>query len=100
MVSYNEILRYFPKSIGLAIDKELKRDDINYNLLEEIRLRVGKPIILKFGQTEDVLGYIVQTQEVLETLQHICDNSIYAYQKQICNGYITVKGGHRVRNFR
>lgn len=26
----------------------------------------------------------------------ICDNSIYAYQNQICQGFITVKGGHRV----
>ena len=26
----------------------------------------------------------------------MCENSIYAYQNQICSGYITVKGGHRV----
>ena len=29
-------------------------------------------------------------------MQIICDNSIYAYQNQICQGFITVKGGHRV----
>ena len=29
-------------------------------------------------------------------MQQICDNSIYSYQNQICNGYITLKGGHRV----
>ena len=33
---------------------------------------------------------------ILNILQNICDNSIYAYQEQICNGYITLKGGHRV----
>ena len=26
----------------------------------------------------------------------MCDNSIYSYQNEIKNGYITVKGGHRV----
>ena len=26
----------------------------------------------------------------------ICENSIYTYQNQIANGFITVKGGHRV----
>ena len=29
-------------------------------------------------------------------MQIICENSIYAYQNQICQGFITVKGGHRV----
>ena len=29
-------------------------------------------------------------------MQIICDNSIYAYQNQICQGFITLKGGHRV----
>ena len=36
------------------------------------------------------------TNEILEILQRICDNSIYTYQNQICNGFITIKGGHRV----
>ena len=33
---------------------------------------------------------------MLQILQIICDNSIYSYQNQICNGYITLRGGHRV----
>ena len=33
---------------------------------------------------------------MIDTLQNICENSIYSYQNQICNGFITVKGGHRV----
>lgn len=35
-------------------------------------------------------------EDIIRTLQIICDNSIYAYQNQICQGFITVKGGHRV----
>lgn len=95
-MNYIEILQYFPPTIRMAIDKELKRTDINYHLLEEIRLRVGRPIILKFGAQEDILQVAPRTEEILETLQHICDHSIYSYQKQICSGYITVRGGHRV----
>ena len=33
---------------------------------------------------------------MLSSLQAICENSIYTYQNQIANGFITVKGGHRV----
>ena len=28
--------------------------------------------------------------------EKLCNNSIYAYRNQICEGFITVKGGHRV----
>lgn len=95
MVNYNEILRYFPLKIGMQIDKELKQDN-NYNILEEIRLRSNRPLMLKLGQTEKIIDSMVETKDILETLQHACDNSIYSYQRQICEGYITVKGGHRI----
>ena len=29
-------------------------------------------------------------------MERLCENSIYAYKKQLCEGYITIKGGHRV----
>lgn len=29
-------------------------------------------------------------------LEKICENSIYAYKNQIVDGYITIKGGHRI----
>ena len=38
----------------------------------------------------------VSRREMIETLQIVCENSIYSYQKQICEGFITIKGGHRV----
>ena len=31
-----------------------------------------------------------------EILSILCENSIYSYQSQICSGFITIKGGHRV----
>lgn len=85
-----DILSYFP----IKIEEELKR--FNLNFLEEIRFRNGRQIFLKMGQDEVNTNCIVNTEEVLEILQRICDNSIYTYQNQICNGYITIKGGHRV----
>ena len=29
-------------------------------------------------------------------MQKVCEYSIYSYQNQIAEGYITVKGGHRI----
>lgn len=84
-----EILKAFPEEIKNKIK-------IFSDTLEEIRVRVNKPIILKYGQAEEILEYIVTSQMILKILQNICENSIYSYQEQICNGYITIKGGHRI----
>ena len=90
---YNDILRYFPKGIENVISEYIK---LNNTVIEEIRLRAEKPVIIKHTKGEDILKITVSINEILETLQHICDNSIYTYQNQICNGYITIKGGHRI----
>ncbi len=99
MLNLNEILAYFPRRIASEINKKISlnknADEINF--LEEIRIRASKPVILKYTNLEQVIdNLIVSKEEIQEILQYICNNSIYSYQNQICNGYITLKGGHRV----
>ena len=89
-----QILEYFPLEIGQVIINNL--NDNEYNFIEEIRIRVNKPIILKLRNEDKILDYIINTQDILEIIERITENSIYSYQKQICSGYITLKGGHRV----
>ena len=90
-----DIIKYFPKNVSNILNKYLETNNM-CNMLEEIRLRANKPLILKFSTYEKIFEHIVQTEDILESLEHICQNSIHTYQNQICNGYITVKGGHRV----
>lgn len=99
LLNLNEILAYFPRRVAGEINKTISQNRVNeeINLLEEIRIRASKPVILKYTNSEQILENIIVTkEEILEILQYICDNSIYSYQNQICNGYITLKGGHRV----
>lgn len=84
------IYKSFPDGLIQAIE------NTNIEKLEEIRIRVNNPVILKLGQNEIVLKYKVNTDEILNILQSFCNNSIYTYQNQICGGYITIPGGHRV----
>lgn len=65
--------------------KKYIKENNGFMMLEEIRVRVNKPIILKFNQDEKVINYIVSSEEILDILQRICENSIYSYQNQICN---------------
>lgn len=91
-MTYNEILKYFPRRISSSLEDLFKQT--NY-IVEEIRLRAERPIIIKHSKGEEILKTTVSINEILETLQHICDNSIYTYQSQICNGLYD-KGGHRI----
>lgn len=89
-----EILIYFPSNICNLLKKEIN-DDIIKNL-QEIRIRCNRPIILKLKNEDKIIDYIINQCELLQVLEKICNNSIYAYKNQICNGFITVKGGHRI----
>ena len=88
------ISKFFPDEISDVINRYFEEDtEKKNNEIEEIRLRTDKPIGLKFNKHEKILEKIVTQEEVLKTIQYICDNSIYSYQKQISEGFITVRGG-------
>ena len=91
----NEIIKYFPENIKNEITK------LNIENFEEIRLRVLKPIIIKEHDKETILtvdgqAYILTKEELSKTFEMICSNSIYAYQEELANGFITIQGGHRI----
>lgn len=93
----SEILRYFPIQISNKISTKIIEYSTSFNRLEEIRIRNNKPIILKFNKKEVVLeNCIVIAEEMKQIIQKLCNNSIYSYQNEIINGFITIKGGHRV----
>ena len=93
-----EILIYFSVNIHNAILEIImnkKKLKIEENI-EEIRIRINRPIILKLRNQDICINYIVTEKDIMQTLEKLCENSLYAYKKQIAEGYITVKGGHRV----
>lgn len=83
-MNIDNILNYFPNKIYMELKKYIKDNNI-IMMLEEIRIRVNKPIILRFNLEEKVINYIISSEEILDILQKVCENSIYSYQNQICN---------------
>ena len=91
------IVKFFPDEIADELNKYFEEDEEEKNkAVEEIRLRTDKPIQIKFNKFEKIIDKNVTKEEILRTIQYVCDNSIYAYQNQICEGFITVRGGHRI----
>lgn len=73
--------------------------------INEIRLRVGKPVVFNLGDesivakphgsdSSEMLN--VTKKDLVDTFSKICNYSVYSYQNEIKNGFITLKGGHRV----
>lgn len=90
------ILNALPRQIANEIIQVFSTYSSLINTLQEIRIRVSKPIILKQRNSDIVLQHIVTNEELLHILERFCENSIYAYKNQICEGYLTIKGGHRI----
>lgn len=93
-------------AIPERIRKYLKNDKIKDIL--EVRLRVG--VALSFVTKDGVLyvtqkgeftknyseGIKVTAEDVKRGMELVTRSSVYAYENEIKNGYITLTGGHRV----
>lgn len=76
--------------------------------IEEIRLRNNNPLTISCEGKDYFIredgkismekneGFIVLEKHIHSTFQIFSNYSVYAYQEEIKNGYITIKGGHRV----
>ena len=75
---------------------------LDYDKLYEIRLRVGRPLFLTYDGGECFLRkpgqeqYLVTTEDLKETLEYVTGYSLYAYEDEIRQGFLTVEGGHRI----
>ena len=92
------ILNILPRSIRLLIRKEVP----DFVHLQEIRLRTQKPLILVYNGKEVFVErargepYIVTKEELREMVDYISNYSLYAYEQEMKQGFITVEGGHRI----
>lgn len=91
-----EMLNYFPNNIYCLLRNILMQNNQIQDTIQEIRIRVNRPIILKLRDADMIIEYKITSTEILQILERLCENSIYAYKNQICNGFITIKGGHRI----
>lgn len=93
-MGYENVFKCFPTVIIRELN--IIEDEKILTELEEIRIRLNLPIALKISDKELILNHVTSREEINYILQKICENSLYSYQSQIANGYITINGGHRV----
>ncbi|HBI93774.1 MAG TPA: stage III sporulation protein AA [Terrisporobacter glycolicus] len=94
-------------SLSLNLRNKIKM--IQGENIEEIRLRINKPLIINGNQKDYFYNekynkldsnmdkaYIVTKEDVEQTFQIICKYSIHSFMDDIKKGFVTLRGGHRV----
>lgn len=104
MTKQDEIIRIFPDYMKARWESALFHAD----KLQEIRLGVGQPVRLKFAGEEKFLSgkglvtnlsrdaWYITEKEIDEIVKNICRYSLYAFENEIRQGFLTVPGGHRI----
>ena len=104
MVNKEEIIKIF----ALSIRNVISNLEINFEQLQEIRLRAEKPLIVIYDNREYFVTkesqlresfsdvHIVSKSEIKETMEYVSNYSLYAYEEEIKQGFITIQGGHRI----
>ena len=78
------------------------------NTIQEIRLRRNRPVLVYENNSEYTIdsdgkltdklthGMVVEEKMIKKLISHVCQYSVYAFEKDISAGYLTVAGGHRI----
>ncbi len=81
---------------------------VDFLQIQEIRIRAGSPLMVVcegkeyFVSEDGSLGrswknsYEITQNEVRETMEYISNYSLYAFEEELRQGFITIQGGHRV----
>ncbi|MCL2050105.1 MAG: stage III sporulation protein AA [Lachnospiraceae bacterium] len=104
MVKAEEILNIFPGKLRERFKEIANRADE----LQEIRFSVRRPVRVVLKNKEfflDLSGkpiksketcWIINEKEIDEILNYVCKYSLYAFEDEISQGFITIPGGHRI----
>lgn len=99
------VLPYLPREIRSRVERAAIGDWLE---VEEIRLRANAPLTLCiWGEScfltpaggitnHEYDAYRVSQEEVQSAFAAICENSVYAHMEELRQGFLTLKGGHRV----
>lgn len=99
------ILRIMP----VPIRESIVVAAINWDALEEIRIRIQQPMVFYMENQEWYLdiksrgltkeyrrGYVITKEDIGIMVKYMSRYSLYAYEESIRKGFLTIEGGHRI----
>ncbi|MFC3882874.1 stage III sporulation protein AA [Bacillus songklensis] len=89
----NEILRMLPKDLADISSKFVNGDS---GSLEEIRIRVGRPLEFIVKGKAHFYPCLASEEDAKFILNKLSQFSIYMIEEELKKGYVTIEGGHRI----
>ncbi len=91
-----QILNILP----LHLRQPIYEMNIDFTHLQEVRIRTGRYITLQYNGQEYMLNtrkeYQIKEEHIREMIEYVSQYSLYAYEQELKQGYITIEGGHRI----
>lgn len=106
-----EILKLFPKELRALLGQV----PVEFEEIQEIRLRAGQPVMMVCRDREYIVGksgnlleagrvppagslspYVATREELRAAVDYMGSYSLYAAEEEIRQGFITIQGGHRI----
>lgn len=88
----NEIIELFPD----ILKNPLQAAKVDLWETEEIRVRAGQCLSARVRGREWRLEVRYTVEEIRQILSYLANYSLYAYEGEIRQGYLTLPGGHRL----
>lgn len=87
------VLAYLPSDVA---DKIKEFPDYLAKEIEEIRLRVNRPLEIFTKGKAYFSSYFVTQVDAEQFIHNLANHSFYTLEEELKKGYITIAGGHRV----
>lgn len=85
-----EVMELLPKVVQSLLQMEEKEG------IEEIRLRINKPLECIVRGKPRFYAYTVTQEDAVFVLNKLSQHSLYTMEEELKRGYVTLQGGHRV----
>ena len=104
MEKKDELISIFSKNIRQI----LALVSVDFDQVQEIRLRVAAPLLMVYQNEEYYVNaqgglsrdqssaYLVTKPELKETMEYMSSYSLYAFEEEMKQGFLTIQGGHRI----
>lgn len=86
------IMRIFPPHIKNLLESL----NLSTQNMQEIRVRINSPIYIMYQRREINTGHVVKESDIAYIMERICHYSLYAYEEEMRQGFVTIEGGHRI----
>ncbi|NLO85863.1 MAG: Flp pilus assembly complex ATPase component TadA [Clostridiales bacterium] len=93
-MNWQETMGFFANCMPKSVGKTLLH--MSEGTVREIRVRSGGNVRILTDRGEIATAYSPNSQQVAQMAEALCENALYARAEEQRQGYVTLRGGHRM----